>query len=118
MPSRDGHLQFQKWAQEYGYAPLVCSVSSLLTALSPVYSLILGTKTLIVLSSDTAIKDLLDKRSGIYSDRQDMYIASDLISGGLRVLLMVCSKKSSRHPRNRSSHSSFTLVLPVPCSVD
>lgn len=73
MPSRDAHLQFQKWAKEYG----------------PVYSLILGTKTLIVLSSDQAVKDLLDKKSAIYSDRQDMYIGQELCSGGLRVLMMV-----------------------------
>ncbi|KAJ9649238.1 hypothetical protein H2201_004246 [Coniosporium apollinis] len=72
MPTRDAHKQFQKWAEEYG----------------PVYSLILGTKTLIVLSSDQAVKDLLDKRSNIYSDRQDMYIGMTLCSGGLRVLMM------------------------------
>lgn len=53
------------------------------------YSLILGTKTLIVLSSDIAVKDLLDKRSGIYSDRPDSYIGGEIVSGGLRVLLMV-----------------------------
>jgi hypothetical protein len=73
MPSRDAHLQFQKWAQEYG----------------PVYSLTLGTKTLIVLSSDVAVKDLLDKKSAIYSDRQDMYIGKTLCSGDLRLLMMV-----------------------------
>ncbi|KAG9203893.1 hypothetical protein G6514_002054 [Epicoccum nigrum] len=58
MPKEKGHLQFQKWAEEYG----------------PVYSLILGTKVMIVLSSDQAIKDLLDKRSNIYSSRPDMYL--------------------------------------------
>lgn len=50
MPKQKGHLQFQKWAEEYG----------------PIYSLILGTRVMIVLSSDEAVKDLLDKRSGIY----------------------------------------------------
>jgi hypothetical protein len=74
MPTRDAHLQFQKWAKEYG----------------PIYSLILGTKTLIVLSSDEAVKDLLDKRSGIYSHRQEMYIGQTLCSGNLRLLMMVC----------------------------
>lgn len=54
LPSRDVHLQFQKWAQEYG----------------PIYSLILGTKTMIVLSSSEAVRDLLDKKGAIYSDRQ------------------------------------------------
>jgi hypothetical protein len=52
----------------------------------PVYSLILGTKTLFVLSSDVA---LLDKKSAIYSDRQDMYIDQTLCSGDLRLLMMV-----------------------------
>ncbi|KAH7093538.1 putative cytochrome P450 oxidoreductase [Paraphoma chrysanthemicola] len=72
LPARDAHLQFQKWAQEYG----------------PVYSLILGSKTLVVLSSDQAVKDLLDKKSGVYSHRQDMYIGQTLCSGGLRILMM------------------------------
>lgn len=74
MPARDAHLQFQKWAEEYG----------------PIYSLILGNKTLIVLSSDEAVTDLLDKRSGIYSHRQEMYIGQTLCIGNLRLLMMVC----------------------------
>jgi hypothetical protein len=48
MPARDAHLQFEKWARQYG----------------TVSSLILGSKTLVVSSSDKAVKDLLDKRSG------------------------------------------------------
>jgi len=36
-----------------------------------------------------AVKDLLDKRSGIYSHRPDLYIGQTLCSGGLRVLMMV-----------------------------
>jgi hypothetical protein len=77
MPKEKAHLQFQKWAEEYG----------------PVYSLILGTKVMIVLSSDQAIKDLLDKRSAIYSSRPDMYLGK-VVSGGLRMLLMVCFFRS------------------------
>lgn len=72
MPKEKPHLQFQKWAEEYG----------------PVYSLILGTKVMIVLSSDQAVKDLLDKRSGIYSSRPDMYLGQ-IVSNGFRMLLMV-----------------------------
>jgi hypothetical protein len=75
MPKRDAHLQFQKWANEYG----------------PVYSLMLGTRVLVVLSGDQAVKDLLDKRSAIYSARPDMYIGQELCSGGLRFLMMVIS---------------------------
>jgi hypothetical protein len=75
MPKEKGHLQFQKWAEEYG----------------PVYSLMLGTKVMIVLSSDQAIKDLLDKRGNIYSSRPEMYLGQ-IISGGFRMLLMVSSR--------------------------
>jgi cytochrome P450 len=74
MPKRDAHLQFRKWADEYG----------------PIYSLILGTKPFIVLSSAQAVKDLLDKKSALYSDRQEMYVGQTLGSGGLRLLMMVC----------------------------
>lgn len=73
MPTRDVHLQFAKWAREYG----------------PIYSLILGTKTLIVLSTDEAVKELLDRRSNLYSHRQEMYIGQTLCSGDLRLLMMV-----------------------------
>lgn len=73
IPSEKRHLQFEKWAQEYG----------------PIYSLILGTKTMIVLNSDAAIRDLIDKKGAIYSSRPEAYIAQDVLSGGLRILFMV-----------------------------
>ena len=73
IPKERAHLQFQKWAQEYG----------------PIYSLIMGSRVIIVLSSDQAVKDLLDKRSGIYSSRPEMYLGHKISSGRLRVLLMV-----------------------------
>ena len=75
MPKKQGHLQFQKWAKEFG----------------PVYSLMLGTQCFVVLNSDQAIKDLLDKRSAIYSSRPDVYLGQEILSGGLRVLFMVCA---------------------------
>lgn len=73
MPQRDPHLQFQRWAYQYG----------------PIFSLIIGTKAFIVLSTDTAVKDLVDKRSAICSDRPDSYIGQDLCSGGMRLVLVV-----------------------------
>jgi hypothetical protein len=42
MPTRDAHLQFEAWANQYG----------------PVYSLILGTKTMIVLNTHEAVKGM------------------------------------------------------------
>ena len=44
---------------------------------------------MIVLSSDQAVKDLLDKKSALYSDRPDMYIGQELCSGNKRILMMV-----------------------------
>lgn len=58
---------------------------------------------MIVLSSDTAIKDLLDKRSGIYSDRMDIYIGQTLASGGKRILMMVC-------PASQTDQKSRTMI--------
>lgn len=77
MPQRDLHLQLQKWAKEYG----------------PIYSLIIGTKPMIVLSSPEVVKELLDRRSNIYSSRPDLYITQDLISGGYRMVLMKYNEK-------------------------
>ncbi|OJD35711.1 cytochrome p450 [Diplodia corticola] len=73
IPSENQHEQFQKWAKQYG----------------PIYSLIMGTKTLIVLNNDQVVKDLLDKRSAIYSDRMEMYTTGEIASGGLRMLAMM-----------------------------
>ena len=73
IPLEKAHKQFEKWAQEYG----------------PIYSLILGTQVLIVLSTDQAVKDVLDRRGAIYSSRMKSHLAGDIFSGGMKVLLMV-----------------------------
>lgn len=73
IPSEKKYLQFQQWAQEYG----------------PVYSLMLGTKVMVVLNSDVAIRSLIDQKGAIYSSRPENYIAQDVLSGGLRPLFMV-----------------------------
>lgn len=97
MPTQDAHLQFEKWAREYG----------------PIYSLMLGTQCMIVLSSDMAVKELLDRRSGIYSSRQEMYIGQKLCSGNLRMLMMVSLSRSQRRPytdhvnRNTDQHGKW-----------
>lgn len=88
MPKEQPHHQFKKWADEYG----------------PIYSLMLGSSVMIVLTSDQAIKDLLDKRSNIYSSRPPLYIGQ-VLSGGLRMLLMV-------------SRSAFTNLLNMICRLE
>jgi hypothetical protein len=75
LPEKDAHVQFNKWAKEYG----------------PIFSLILGTQTFIVLSNDVVVKDLLDKRGAIYSDRMDAYLAK-MCSDDHHMLTMVTSK--------------------------
>jgi cytochrome P450 len=81
IPDEKRYIQFEKWAREYG----------------PVYSIMLGTKVMIVLNSDQAVKDLVDKRGAIYSSRPEAYIAQNVISGGLRVLFMVCGSLRLSH---------------------
>jgi hypothetical protein len=44
---------------------------------------------MVVLSSDTVVKELLDKRSANYSDRPDMFIGQRIASGNLRLVVMV-----------------------------
>lgn len=39
-------------------------------------------------------KELLDRRSAIYCDRQDMYVGQTLCSDELKVLTMVCTNPS------------------------
>lgn len=72
MPDVDIHGQFRRWAQKYG----------------PIYSLMLGTDSMVVLSGAEEVKDLLDKRSGIYSSRPEMFLPR-LMSGDSRMVLMV-----------------------------
>ena len=48
---------------------------------------------MIVLSSSRVVKDLLDKRSAIYSSRPEMFLSQDVVSGGLRMGLMVHIKQ-------------------------
>lgn len=72
MPKENPHLQFQAWAQEYG----------------AIYSLMLGTKTMIVLNDEKSVKELLDRRGSNYSSRPDLYFGHLLLGGGNRMSLM------------------------------
>ncbi|KAK7739653.1 hypothetical protein SLS53_005620 [Cytospora paraplurivora] len=58
----------------------------------PIYSLILGSRVMIVLSSDVVARDLLDKKSAIYSSRPELFIGQTIGSGGLRLPFMPYSK--------------------------
>ncbi|KAJ4348841.1 uncharacterized protein N0V89_010219 [Didymosphaeria variabile] len=93
MPSSKAWHQFKKWAEEYG----------------PIYSLMLGpNNVMIVCSSDEAVKELLDRRSGVYSSRPPLYIGN-LISGWMRMLLMVtCTVIRKRKAADREQEYGKT----------
>ncbi|KAK5163102.1 uncharacterized protein LTR77_010886 [Saxophila tyrrhenica] len=71
IPKKGAHFQFTKWAKQYG----------------GIYTLKLGTGTAAVLTSRRLVKELVDKKSSIYSERPTSYVAN-LISGGDHILLM------------------------------
>ncbi|KAK8028131.1 cytochrome P450 [Apiospora marii] len=108
MPKENPHLQMKKWAEEYG----------------PIFSLMLGTQATIVLSSDQAVKDLLDKRGSIYNSRPDLYIAR-IVSNNHRMLFMVWLSLTRPKPtesdllwgqhgeRWRVIHKLFHVILNV-----
>lgn len=87
MPLKNAHLKyvplsfrnhsltfprFTEWARTYG----------------GMYSLKLGPGTMIVLTDKRLIKQLIDKKSSIYSNRPPSYVGNGLITGGDHLLVM------------------------------
>lgn len=67
MPKGKVCVTFAKWAKEYG----------------PVFYLHgMGTSGTLVLNTYEAASDLLDKRGGLYSDREKVYHSRDLSGRG------------------------------------
>ncbi|KAF2186188.1 putative cytochrome P450 [Zopfia rhizophila CBS 207.26] len=58
MPLKDFHLRFKEWADEYG----------------PIVGLKAGGTNLILINDPDVVKALIEKRSGIYSARPDLFI--------------------------------------------
>lgn len=61
-----------EWTQQYG----------------EIYQIKLGYYNWVFLGSPTSVKEILDKQSAVTSGRVPMSVCSDLISGGMRFLLM------------------------------
>ncbi|KAI0531885.1 cytochrome P450 [Xylaria digitata] len=91
MPKAKVHVQYQEWAKEYG----------------PIFSLILGSKVIIVLSSETVVRELLEKRSAIYSSRPSLYLSQQIASGGLRWTLMEYGERWRKV--RRVAHSALNI---------
>ena len=84
--SPDIPLLQRKWLKQYG--DLFCTKS--------------GATTFIWLSSPQVVKDLIDRRSAIYSSRPPLPLTSDVLSGGRRVAFM---------PRNNMwRHAHFDQI--------
>lgn len=66
------HNRFTEWAKQYG----------------GMYSLKLGTGTAVVLTDRRLVKQLVDKKSNIYSNRPPSFVSHDLITGGDHLLVM------------------------------
>ncbi|PPJ59591.1 hypothetical protein CBER1_01171 [Cercospora berteroae] len=56
LPKKNLHVQYKKWAEEYG----------------PIFSLKFGEQTTIVLADGGVIRDLVDQRGSNYADRPDV----------------------------------------------
>lgn len=71
IPTKGSYLTFTTWAKQYG----------------GIFSLKLGPGTAVVLTDRRYVKQLIDKRSSIYSDRPHSYVSYNLITGGDHVLI-------------------------------
>lgn len=83
LPSNEPWLAYAEWAKQYG--PLVCFR--------------LFRQRYIVLNSGRAAMDLLDARSGIYSDRPDEWMLGRL--AGQHSTMFVLSSADARFPKYR-----------------
>lgn len=72
LPAQNVHIKFKEWADQYG----------------DMFSLMLGKQRVVVLNSPRVVRDLIDSRSSNYSSRPANFVGQDLISGGLRLVLM------------------------------
>ncbi|KAM7183943.1 putative cytochrome P450 [Naviculisporaceae sp. PSN 640] len=72
LPKTGAHRLFTEWAKTYG----------------GIFSLRMGPALAVVITDRRIVKDLLDKKSAIYSDRPPSYVSHDLITKGDHLLVM------------------------------
>lgn len=71
-------LRFTQWASQYG----------------GIYTLKIGPGTAVIITSRALVRQLLDKKSSISSNRPPLYIGNDLVSNGAHMLIMNYGKLS------------------------
>lgn len=74
-------------------AHFVGFLETVLTCILCRYTCFLGGKALVFLNSSRVVNDLMEKRAGIYASRPYRPMCQDIMSGGVRMLLMPHSDK-------------------------
>jgi cytochrome P450 len=76
-----------------------------------IFSLKLGPGTAIVLTDRQLVKQLIDKKSNIYSNRPHSYVSHDLISGGDHVLISHYGKTWQKYRKTIHQHFMESIVM-------
>lgn len=77
-------LTFTKWKDIYGTSLcLLTSLSLTHSSQGPIFYVNLAGQDTVIINSNKAAADLLDRRASIYSDRPRNIVASELLTGGL-----------------------------------
>lgn len=85
--------RFAEWALTYG----------------PIFSLKLGTQTVVVLSSPYMIRQLVDKQSAVYSNRPKSYVADNLVFHKDHLMFLNPDARWRRGRRLYHQHFNETL---------
>ncbi|KAI9680442.1 MAG: hypothetical protein M1822_007200 [Bathelium mastoideum] len=72
VPTQYTHIKFTEWARKYG----------------GMYMLKLGNSNLAVITDRRLVKEVVDRKSGIYSHRPSSFVSHDLITKGDHLLVM------------------------------
>lgn len=84
---------YQQWTKQFG----------------PIFSLQYGLSTIIMLGDAKVARELLDKRSNIYSSRPHVAMGGDIVSKGLRTLLMPYGAQWRLHQRLQASYINIRV---------
>ncbi|EXJ84778.1 hypothetical protein A1O3_05450 [Capronia epimyces CBS 606.96] len=95
IPIKGSYLKFTEWAKTYG----------------GIFSLKIGSGTAIVLTDRKLVKQLVDKKSAIYSNRPHSYVSHNLITGGDHVLIAHYGKTWQRYRKVIHQHFMESIVM-------
>jgi cytochrome P450 family 619 len=98
IPTKGSYLTFTKWSKQYNPDKGIISLK-------------LGPATGIVLTSRHYVKQLLDKKSNIYSDRPHSYVSHNLITGGDHVLISHYGKTWQKYRKTIHQHFMESIVM-------